>query len=293
MKSSIIRAISADASVRAFAIDGKDIVEHARKIHNLSVLSTAALGRTLMGTSMMGCLLKNPTDSITLQVRGDGDLGAIIAVADYLGNVRGYIDNPNLELELSPQGKIDVGRGVGQGTLTVVKDLSLKEPYIGRTKLISGEIAEDITHYFATSEQVPTVCALGVLVDTDYSVKAAGGFLIQLLPFADESVIDKIEKNLSLLPSVTKMFEDGLTPTDIVSQVLAGLELNILSETQVDYVCHCSQERMEKGLISLGKKEISDIIEEQGCAELVCHFCSTKYDFDKDQLGLLLERCTK
>lgn len=293
MKSTIIRAISADASVRAFAIDGKNIVEHARKIHNLSVLSTAALGRTLMGASMMGCLLKNPTDTLTLQVRGDGELGAIIAVSDNFGNVRGYVENPSLELELSKQGKIDVGRGVGAGTLTVVKDLGLKEPYIGRTKLVSGEIAEDITHYFATSEQVPTVCALGVLVDTDYSVKAAGGFLIQLLPFADESVIDIIEKNLSILPTVTKMLEDGLTPTDVVAQVLAGLQLQILSEDEVGYVCPCSIERMKRGIISLGKKEISDIIEEQGCAELVCHFCNTKYDLSKQDLLALLDCDTK
>lgn len=293
MKSIITRAISEDASVRAFAIDGKTLVEHARKIHNLSVLSTAALGRTLMGASMMGCLLKNSTDTLTLQIRGDGELGAIIAVSDNIGNVRGYVENPSLELELSPQGKIDVGRGVGEGTLTVVKDLGMKEPYIGRTKLISGEIAEDITHYFATSEQVPTVCALGILVDTDYTVKAAGGFLIQLLPFADQSVIDIIERNLSMLPSVSKMFEDGLTPTDVVAQVLAGLQLQILSEDQVDYVCPCSLDRMKKGIISLGEKEINDIIQEQGCAELVCHFCSTKYDLSKQDLLDLLEDCKK
>lgn len=293
MKSTITRAISADASVRAFAIDGKNLVEYARKIHNLSVLSTAALGRTLMGASMMGCLLKNSMETLTLQIRGDGDLGAIIAVADCLGNVRGYIENPSLELELSPQGKIDVGRGVGAGTLTLIKDLGLKEPYIGRTKLVSGEIAEDITHYFATSEQVPTVCALGVLVDTDYTVKSAGGFLIQLLPFADQSVIDIIEKNLSRLPSVSKMFEDGLTPTDVVAQVLAGLQLQILSEDEINYVCPCSMDRMKKGIISLGKQEISDIIEEQGSAELVCHFCNTKYSLSKQELLDLLESCKK
>ena len=293
MSGTLIRAITSELSVRAFAIEGKDIVEYARKVHGLSVLSTVALGRALLGTSMMGCLLKTETDSLTLQVRGDGPLGSIIAVSDYLGNVRGYVDNPSLELPPSPAGKIDVGGAVGRGDLIIIKDLSLKEPYIGRIRLQTGEIAEDITNYFAISEQVPTVCSLGVLVGEDLSVKSAGGFMIQLLPYTEDKIIDLIENNISKLPPVTQLLSEGCTPKMILERALSGLEVEILQMDSIDFICPCSRERMSKALISLGRQELSDIIEEQGDAQLVCHFCNKKYDFNKEELMGLLNEATK
>ncbi len=293
MSGTLIRAITSELSVRAFAIEGKDIVEYARKVHGLSVLSTVALGRALLGTSMMGCLLKTETDSLTLQVRGDGPLGSIIAVSDYLGNVRGYVDNPSLELPPSPAGKIDVGGAVGRGDLIIIKDLSLKEPYIGRIRLQTGEIAEDITNYFAISEQVPTVCSLGVLVGEDLSVKSAGGFMIQLLPYTEDKIIDLIENNIAKLPPVTQLLSEGCTPKMILERALSGLEVEILQMDSIDFICPCSRERMSKALISLGRQELSDIIEEQGDAQLVCHFCNKKYDFNKEELMGLLNEATK
>ncbi|MBQ1333820.1 MAG: Hsp33 family molecular chaperone HslO [Clostridia bacterium] len=293
MSGTLIRAITSELSVRAFAIEGKDIVEYARKVHGLSVLSTVALGRALLGTSMMGCLLKTETDSLTLQVRGDGPLGSIIAVSDYLGNVRGYVDNPSLELPPSPAGKIDVGGAVGRGDLIIIKDLSLKEPYIGRIRLQTGEIAEDITNYFAISEQVPTVCSLGVLVGEDLSVKSAGGFMIQLLPYTEDKIIDLIENNISKLPPVTQLLSEGCTPKMILERALSGLEVEVLQMDSIDFICPCSRERMSKALISLGRQELSDIIEEQGDAQLVCHFCNKKYDFNKEELMGLLNEATK
>ena len=293
MSGTLIRAITSELSVRAFAIEGKDIVEYARKVHGLSVLSTVTLGRALLGTSMMGCLLKTETDSLTLQVRGDGPLGSIIAVSDYLGNVRGYVDNPSLELPPSPAGKIDVGGAVGRGDLIIIKDLSLKEPYIGRIRLQTGEIAEDITNYFAISEQVPTVCSLGVLVGEDLSVKSAGGFMIQLLPYTEDKIIDLIENNISKLPPVTQLLSEGCTPKMILERALSGLEVEVLQMDSIDFICPCSRERMSKALISLGRQELSDIIEEQGDAQLVCHFCNKKYDFNKEELMGLLNEATK
>ncbi|MBQ3378828.1 MAG: Hsp33 family molecular chaperone HslO [Clostridia bacterium] len=293
MSGTLIRAITSELSVRAFAIEGKDIVEHARKVHGLSVLSTVALGRALLGASMMGCLLKTETDSLTMQVRGDGPLGSIIAVSDYLGNVRGYVDNPSLELPPASNGKIDVGGAVGNGDLIIIKDLSMKEPYIGRIRLQTGEIAEDITHYFAKSEQVPTVCALGVLIGEDLSVKAAGGFMIQLLPYTEDKIIDLIEKNIAKLPPVTALLSQGYTPKMILQRALEGLETEVLQMDSIDFVCKCSKERMSKALISLGKKELSDIIREQGDAQLVCHFCNKHYDFGREELEALLEEASK
>jgi len=293
MSGKLIRAITTELSVRAFAIEGKDIVEFARKTHGLSVLSTVALGRALLGTSMMGCLLKTPTDSISLQIRGDGPLGNIVTVSDYLGNVRGYVDNPEVELKPTIDGRIDVSGGVGVGELVVVRDQNLKEPYIGRIPLETGEIAEDITTYFAKSEQVPTVCALGVLLDEDLSVKEAGGFIIQLLPFTEDKIIDLIENNINALPPITQLLSDGYTPQMLLERALEGLEIEVLQEDDVNFVCQCSRERMSKALISLGREELSDLIEEQGNAELVCHFCNKHYEYDKEQLIELLTAASK
>jgi molecular chaperone Hsp33 len=251
-------------------------------------VSTAALGRTLMGASMMGCLLKMPEDSLTLQIIGDGPLGPMLAVSDYLGNVRGYVKHPEVELELNAAGKIDVGAGIGQGSLVVSKDMGLKDPYIGRAQLISGEIAEDITNYFAVSEQIPTVCALGVLVDNDLSVKAAGGFIIQLMPYTEDKIIDLIEKNVMLLPPVTNLLQQSCTPESLLGKALEGLEIEILQKSWIDYVCKCSKERMERAMLSLGRKELTDLVEKQEYAELVCHFCNTRYFFEKSELISLL-----
>ena len=286
----IIRMLAKDAPVKAMAIQGRDLVERARSIHHTLPVATAALGRTLMAASMMGNQLKEEDGSVTLRFSGGGPLGNILAVSDSEGNVRGYVQNGQVELPLKGPAKLDVGAAVGtDGSLTVIKDLRLKEPYVGTVPLVSGEIAEDITAYFAESEQIPTACALGVLVDKDLSVAAAGGYLIQLLPGADDAVIDRIEAGIQRVGTVTQHLSKGMTAEELLREVLAGFDLDLLEAVPVEYRCYCSRERMKNALRSMGKQELRALIAEQGRAELTCQFCDAVHIFEKDELEALAE----
>lgn len=281
----IVRTISADASVTATAIDATDIVAEIERIHRPSAVVTAALGRLTIAASLIGIGLKNDTDSVTLRMNGNGPAGALIAVADSRGNVKSYVSNPIVEIPLNSYGKLDVAGAVGKdGTLSVVKDLGLKEPYVGQIPIASGEIAEDIASYFAMSEQIPTVCGLGVLVNPDLTVKAAGGYLIQLLPFADESCIDILEKNVNSLPSVTRMLTSGVNAEEMAMKVLDGLTPNVLDEFTCAYKCDCSRERVERALVSLGNDELDKMAKEQDDIEVCCHFCDKKYHFTPEEI---------
>lgn len=274
-----------DASVTATAIDATDIVAEIERIHQPSAVVTAALGRLSIAASLIGIGLKNDTDSVTLRLNGNGPAGALIAVGDSRGNVKSYVSNPIVEIPLNSYGKLDVAGAVGKdGTLSVVKDLGLKEPYVGQIPIVSGEIAEDIASYFALSEQIPTVCGLGVLVNPDLTVKAAGGYLIQLLPFADEACIDVLEKNVNSLPSVTQMLTAGVTAEEMAMKVLDGLTPNVLDEFNCAYKCDCSRERVERALISLGNDELTKMADEEEITEVCCHFCDKKYAFTRDQI---------
>lgn len=286
----IVRAISADASVVASAIEGKDIVGEIERIHKTSAVVTAAVGRLALGTSLMGFGLKGDKDTITVRISGGGSTGMLMAVSDSKGNVKAYVDNPVVELPLNKYGKLDVGGAVGKnGTLSVVKDLGLKEPYVGQVPIVSGEIAEDITSYMATSEQVPTVCALGVLVNPDLTVNQAGGYLIEVLPFAEDEVIDIIEKNIKLLPSVTNMLSSGMDVERIAIKVLEGLEPNVLDDFEVNYKCNCSRERVERALISVGKSELSKMAEDD-VTNVECHFCDKEYEFTSKEILELIKK---
>lgn len=281
----IVRTISHDASVVATAIDATDIVAEIEKIHKTSAVVTAALGRLTIAASLIGNGLKGADDSVTLRMDGGGATGCLIAVSDSHGNVKSYVSNPIVEIPLNKYGKLDVAGAVGkEGRLSVVKDLGLKEPYVGQVPIVSGEIAEDIANYFAVSEQIPTVCGLGVLVNPDLTVKAAGGYLIQLLPFADESCIDKLEANVNTLQPVTAMLDSGMSAEDIAKRVLKGLEPDLLDEFEVFYKCDCNKSRVEKALISLGKEELSKMAEEEEQIEVCCHFCDKKYNFTRDEI---------
>lgn len=286
----IIRTISADASVVASAIEGKDIVSEIERIHKTSAVVTAGLGRLALATSLMGFGLKGDKDTITVRMNGDGPTGMLMAVSDSKGNVKAYVDNPIVELPLNKYGKLDVGSAVGRnGTLSVVKDLGLKEPYVGQVPIVSGEIAEDITSYMATSEQVPTVCALGVLVNPDLTVNQAGGYLIEVLPFAEDRVIDIIEKNVKSLSSVTNMLSKGMTAQDIAMKVLDGLEPNVLDDFEVNYKCNCSRQRVERALISVGKPELAEMAKDES-TNVECHFCDKEYSFTSKEILELLEK---
>lgn len=289
LMSKIIRAITSDGSIVAYSIDAKSIVARASEIHKPSPVVTAALGRLLAATSMMGLMLKGQDDTITVRMRGDGPAGHITAVSDSSGNVRGLADNPFVDLPLNQYGKLDVSGVVGKnGTVCVAKDLNLKKPYTGQTAIVSGEIAEDITGYFAASEQTPTVCALGVLVDTDLSIKAAGGYIIQLLPYADPLVIDRLESNIKDIKPVTTMLDSGLSPEDIIRKALSGFEVEIMDETAVEYKCNCSADRVKRALISLGDEQLKSMIDEQGGAQVTCQFCDNIYNFEKSELAALM-----
>ncbi|MFR0880493.1 MAG: Hsp33 family molecular chaperone HslO [Oscillospiraceae bacterium] len=279
------RAISKDASAVSMALDATDIVNEIEKIHQTSAVVTAALGRLSIAASMMGFGLKGKDDSISLKIDGGGPAGMLIAVSDGMGNVKSYVQNPVVEIPLNSVGKLDVAGAVGKdGTLTVSKDLGLKEPYCGMVPIVSGEIGEDIANYFVSSEQVPTVCGLGVLVNPDLSVKCAGGFLIQLLPFADENCISTIENNVSKIKSVTDLFSSGKKPEEIALELLEGLEPNLLDESNPEYKCDCSRERTERILAGLGSEELKKLADEQPVTEVCCHFCGKKYTFSSDEL---------
>ena len=289
MRDEIIRAITTDGYVKASVITGRDLVERARNIHTLLPVATAALGRTLMAASMMGDALKIDGSSVTLQIKGGGPLGTVLAVSDDCGNVRGYVQNPHVELMEKAPGKLDVGRAVGEnGSLTVIKDLGMKEPYIGTIDLLSGEIADDVAAYFVESEQIPTACALGVLVGTDQSVTAAGGYLIQLLPGAGEDTITKIEAGVARVGSVSRALEGGLDGEGLLRAVLSDFELEILETHPVEYRCYCSRDRVTRALISMGREELADLIAEQGKAELTCQFCDKVYRYTREDLEEIL-----
>ncbi len=289
MSDEITRAITGDGLVKAVAVTGRDLVERARTIHTLLPMATAALGRALLGASMMGDMLKEQNGSLTLQIKGGGPLGTILAVSDCGGNVRGYVQNPHVELMEKYQGKLDVGAAVGtDGTLTVIKDIGLKEPYVGSIALMSGEIADDLALYFVESEQIPTACALGVLVGLDQSVTAAGGYLIQLLPGAGDDIITRIEQGVHALGSVSHALADGLDGEGLLRAVLDGFELEILEKHPVEYRCYCSRDRVTRALISMGRKDLSELIREQGKAELTCQFCDKIYRYSKEELEDIL-----
>ena len=284
----LIRCITSNGQVMATAVDTTDIVNRAEQIHTTSAVVTAALGRLLTAASMMGNMLKGKDNSLTLRIQGGGPVGSLIAVSDFNGDVRGYVTNPVVELPLNDKGKLDVGTAVGkEGNLYVIKDLGLKDPYNGTVPLVSGEIAEDITAYYALSEQTPTVCALGVLVNPDLSVKCAGGYIIQLLPAAEEATIDKLEDGIKDIESVTKMLMDGMTPEDIIRRALKNFEVEVLYEQNIEYKCNCSKQRVEKALISMGKEELESMAAEMDGAEINCHFCDKVYKFTRGEIAAL------
>ena len=294
MTDRLIRAITADGMVKATAVTTRELTERARQIHKTLPVVTAALGRTLAAASMMGNALKSEGASLSIQVRGGGPVGAIVAISDSEGNVRGYAEHPQGDLPLRSDGKLDVGAAVGcDGTLTVIKDLCMKEPYIGSVQLLGGEIAEDIAQYFVESEQIPTACALGVLVDRDQSVRCAGGYLIQLLPGAGEDVISKVEAGVYAAGAVTKLLTANDDPEAMLRTVLSEFELEVLETAPVAYRCTCSRDRVERALLSLGADELRQMLDEQGHAELTCQFCDQVHQFSGEDLRRILELARK
>lgn len=294
MSDQLVRAISKDGYVKAVAVSTRGLTERARQIHKTLPVATAALGRTLAAASMMGNALKGDGASVTLQIKGGGPLGTVLAVADNQGNVRGTVDQPQVDLPLRPDGKLDVGTAVGcDGTLTVIRDLHMKEPYVGSVGLLGGEIAEDLAAYFVESEQIPTACGLGVLVDRDQSVLAAGGYLIQLLPGAGEDVITRVEGGIMAAGAVTGLLTEEDGAEALLRRVMPDFELEILESTPIEYRCYCSRERMERALVSLGRTELRSLIDEQGSAELCCQFCDNVQHFTKEDLEKLLEGMAK
>ena len=281
----LVRAITTDGLVQAVAVTSRDLTERARQIHTSLPVATAALGRALAAASMMGNALKDGGASLTLQIKGGGPLGTVLAVSDNQGNVRGYVQQPHVDLPLRPDGKLDVGGAVGsEGTLTVIKDLNMKDPYVGSVQLLGGEIAEDLAAYFVESEQIPTACALGVLVDRDQSVKAAGGYIIQLLPGAGEDTIAKVEGGVLAAGAVTALLAGNDDPEALLRRVLSDFDVEILETSPVAYRCYCSRERVERALISLGAEELEKIVAEQGGCELTCQFCDAVYRYSREEL---------
>lgn len=288
----IVRATAAGGQIRAFAATTRDLVEEARRRHNTSPVATAALGRLLTAGVMMGSMMKNDTDVLTLQINGDGPLGGITVTADNQGNVKGYVQNPDVILP-PKNGKLDVGGAVGIGLLTVIKDMGLKEPYSGQTILVTSEIAEDLTYYFANSEQVPSSVGLGVLMEKDNTVKCAGGFIVQLMPFAEEKVISRLEENVGKITSVTKLLEEGYTPQQLLSDLTEGLDLEVTNTMPARFYCNCSKERVERAVASIGAKDIQEMIDEGKDIEVKCHFCNTAYNYSVDELKSILKRSRK
>ncbi len=289
MSDYIVRAMAANQQIRAFAATTKDLVEHARSTHGTSPVATAALGRLLTAGAMMGASLKNDKDLLTLQIKGDGPLNGLTVTADSACNVKGYVNNPTFVNPPNFMGKFDVGGAIGYGTLRVIKDMGLKEPYVGETDLITGEIAEDLTYYFAKSEQIPTAVGLGVLMNKENTVRQAGGFIIQLMPFADEEIIDELEKRINEINSVTSMLEEGLSPEGILEKILEPFGVEFTDTIPTAYKCNCSRERVTKALISVGRKELVSMIEEGNDVNLNCHFCNTDYTFSIDDIKSLIK----
>ena len=289
----IVRATAAGSQIRAFAATTRDLVEHARAAHNTSPVATAALGRLLTAGSMMGVMMKGEKDLLTLQVKAGGPLEGITVTADSKGNVKGYVGNHNVILHANDKGKLDVAGAVGVGFMNVIKDMGLKEPYVGQTVLQTSEIAEDLTYYFATSEQVPSSVGLGVLMEKDNTVKQAGGFIIQLMPFTEEKVISQLEENLKNVTSVTTMLEEGHTPESLLETLLKGFDIEINETIPTQFYCNCDKDRVEKALISVGRKELQDMIDEGKEIELNCHFCNRNYIFSVEELKSILNRCKR
>lgn len=289
----IVRATAANSQIRAFAATTKELVEYARSAHNTSPVATAALGRLLTAGSMMGVMMKGDKDLLTLQIHANGPIEGITVTADSKGNVKGYVGNPNVVIHANDKGKLDVAGAVGIGFMNIIKDMGLKEPYLGQTELQTSEIAEDLTYYFATSEQVPSSVGLGVLMEKDNTVKQAGGFILQLMPFTEEEVISKLEDNLKHVISVTGMLEEGKTPEQILETLLEGFDIEINDRIPTQFHCNCSKERVEKALISIGKKEIKEMIDEGKEIELNCHFCNKNYLFSVEELKRIYRECRK
>ncbi len=289
----IIRATAAKGQVRAFAAVTRDLVEKARASHNTSPVATAALGRLLTAGAMMGSMMKNEKDLLTLKIEGDGPIGGLTVTADSRGNVKGYVNNPLVVLPCNDKGKLDVGGALGIGVLSVIQDVGLKESYVGQTILVSGEIAEDLTYYYATSEQTPSSVALGVLMNKDNTVRQAGGFMIQLMPGAGEEVISALEKRVGEISSVTSLLDEGMTPEEILETILEGMEPEITDKMNTRFYCGCHKERVEKALISIGKKELQDMIQDGKPIEINCHFCNANYVFSVEELQGLLEKAAR
>ena len=286
----IVRYITTDGSAFVIAGDTTDMVSKAENIHKTSAVTTAALGRLMTAASMMGVMLKGKDDSVTLRLNGGGPAGVILAVSDSQGNARGYVENPVVEIPLNDKGKLDVRGAVGtDGFLYVMKDMGLKEPYVGNTQIVSGEIAEDITNYFAVSEQVPSVVGLGVLMNRDNTVRQAGGFIVQLMPFAEEETISKLEENIKNLASVTTMLDAGKTPEEMLSVLLEGMDLEVTDTLPVEFSCNCSKDRVRKALISIGREELQSMIDDGKEIEVNCHFCNKNYNFTVDELKEMIQ----
>ena len=291
MNDYIIRATAANDQIRAFAVVTTEMVETAREHHNTSPVATAALGRLLTAGAMMGSMMKGEKDVLTLQIKAGGPLQGITVTADSQGNVKGYVGNPDVCIPANSKGKLDVAGAVGPGFLTVIKDMGLKEPYSGQVMLQTCEIAEDLTYYFATSEQVPSAVGLGVLMNKNNTVRQAGGFIVQLMPFAEEDVISKLEQNVQKINSVTNLLEEGHTPESLLEKVLEGFDVQINEKMDTRFHCNCSKERVEKALISIGRKELNEMIQEGKPIEMNCHFCNTNYNFTVEELKEILRRC--
>ena len=291
MNDYIVRAVAADSQIRAFAAVTTETVETARKDHNTSPVVTAALGRLLTGGAMMGVMMKGENDILTLQIKGDGPINGITVTADSKGRVKGYAGNPEVLIPANSKGKLDVSGAVGNGILNVIKDMGLNEPYSGQVALQTGEIAEDLTYYFAVSEQVPSAVGLGVLMNKDNTVRQAGGFIVQVMPFAEESTIAKLEQNVQKIQSVTTLLEQGHTPESLLEQVLEGFDIEINDTIPTEFYCNCDKNRVEKALISIGRKELNELIQEGKEVELNCHFCNTNYVFSVEELKEILRKC--
>ena len=283
----IVRAVAADKQIRAFAITSREMVETARQHHNTSPVATAALGRLLTGGAMMGVMMKGEKDMLTLMMKGDGPINGVTVTADSKGNVKGYVGNPNVLIPANYAGKLDVGAAIGYGTLTVIKDMGLKEPYVSQVPLGTSEVAEDLTYYFASSEQVPSAVGLGVLMSKDNTVKQAGGFIVQLMPFADEEVINKLEERVNNSSSVTEMLEKGMTPEDILKEVMGDMDVEFTDKIETGFVCNCGKEKIAKALAGISKKDMDEIINDGKEIEVKCDFCNTTYKFSVEELQTL------
>ena len=290
MNDYIVRATAANNQIRAFAATTRNMVETARQAHETSHVATAALGRLLTAGAMMGTMMKNEQDILTIQIKCNGPIQGLTVTADVKGNVKGYVENPMVMLPPSPKGKLDVASALGLGVLSVIKDMGLKEPYIGQTILVTSEIAEDLTYYFATSEQVPSSVGLGVLMEKDNTVKQAGGFIIQVMPFVEDAVVDRLEANIAKIESVTSMLDKGYTPEQILETVLEGMDIEYTDNMPTKFECNCSKERVEKALISIGRKDIQEMIEDGKDIEMHCHFCNTSYNFSVEELKDILKK---